>query len=240
MAPNPAYTRLPPSSLECPLDSIPEKLEEETFERTRPMSRTVTVAYYILTLVCGILIGIAISTASRPLVGSISKALEKIQAPPIQEVIHVNPGFVISPETGEAKCGNNWREAKRLGCHFDVMASRWYSDSCFNGEVLDQMLKEVDFEWYADPQHTQKVPKEVALSGEFDELYPLHDYHIMHCLYLWRRLHSALIEHRHLDDDVYSYGHTLHCTRLIMNWHKKKNTTTIATSGIPFCRNDPL
>ncbi|KAH8811324.1 hypothetical protein F5884DRAFT_749713 [Xylogone sp. PMI_703] len=235
------YTQLP-SSAEALEDVELEKQEwdEDLIQTQRPERRSWLT--YFLVLLCGILLGVIIPTASRPLINSISRVIEKShkEAPQVQHSVGVDTGFVISPETGEAKCGNSWQDAKRLGCHFDIMASRWYSDECYNGEVLSEMLKEVDFEWYADPQHTQPVSKDLALSGEFDELWPLYDYHIMHCLYLWRRLHSAVIGHRQLDDDVYSYGHTVHCTRLIMNWHKEKNTTTIQTSGIPFCRNDPL
>ena len=47
----------------------------------------------------------------------------------------------------DSRCGNNSREAEAAGCHFDVMASRWYSTECFNGDVLDQMLQEVSFDW---------------------------------------------------------------------------------------------
>jgi hypothetical protein len=133
----------------------------------------------------------------------------------------------------EAKCGNNWQEAKALGCHFDVMASRWYSHECFNGEVLSQMMTEVDFKWFWDKNHTLPVEKDIVVKGEFEKVYPLYDFSIMHCLYLWRRLHSALFGHRQLDNDVYSYGYTLHCTRLIMGWKQEKATNTIATSGIP-------
>ena len=238
MASNHTYAQLP-SNTESGDATTLENLEWENLDRKRLAANSRLL--HLFTLLCGIGIGIIISTVSKPIVGSISQAMEKVQSiPKTQHQVSVDAGFILNPETGEAKCGNSWQDAKSLGCHFDVMASRWYSDDCFNRAILEQMLEEVDFEWYADPQHTQKVSKEVALSGEFDEVFPLHDYHIMHCLYLWRRLHSALVQHRQLDDDVYSYEHTLHCTRLIMGWHKEKNTTTIATSGIPYCRNEPL
>jgi hypothetical protein len=245
MAPEQAYTQLRLSS-EAAESPIFEKSEWESLEgkksRRKCLRKTIP---YALTFLCGILLGIAFSAASKPVITSISQHFEKTApAPspkpaPIHE-ISVNEGFVISPKTGEAKCGNNWQDAKRLGCHFDVMASRWYSHDCYNGAVLEQMMTEVDFEWFYDPEHTKPAPRDLVVKGEFDEVYPLYDYHIIHCLYLWRRLHSALVEHRHLDDDVYSYGHTLHCTRLTMGWKAEKNTTTIATSGIPFCRNESL
>jgi hypothetical protein len=45
------------------------------------------------------------------------------------------------------ECGINSHEAEAAGCNFDIMASSWYSDECFNQQVLDQMLQEVSFDW---------------------------------------------------------------------------------------------
>ncbi|RAH69957.1 uncharacterized protein BO66DRAFT_294666, partial [Aspergillus aculeatinus CBS 121060] len=194
-------------------------------------------------LLLGLVLGVVLATAIHPLTVPqlLTTALTHLAHPSASpSAVPVTGGFVFDAETGEAKCGTHWTEAKRLGCHFDVMASRWYSPDCFNRGVLDQMLTEVDFRWYADREHTQEVARERVLAGEFDAVYPDNDYHIMHCLYLWRRLHSAVLEHRFLDDDVYSYGHTLHCTRLIMRWPRGLNTTTVATAGIPYCRATPL
>lgn len=235
------YTKLPVKDGYDETSEVEElKWATESLQEQKP--RNYLRLPCLLAFLAGIAIGVVLTVVSKSLIESISGAIHKShqESKMIPQVVSVDSGFVISPQTGEAKCGNNWQDAKRLGCHFDMMASRWYSHDCYNGEVLEEMLQEVDFEWYADPQHTRRVSTELALSGEFDALWPLHDYHIMHCLYLWRRLHSAVIDHRQLDDDVYSYGHTVHCTRLIMNWHEGKNTTTIATSGIPYCRNEPL
>ncbi|GLA05331.1 hypothetical protein AnigIFM60653_005810 [Aspergillus niger] len=207
----------------------------------RGISIRALVSTILASLLLGLLVGIALTTAIHPLTvpqvltSALSHAFTS--SPP---AVPVAGGFVFDAQTGEAKCGTHWTEAKRLGCHFDVMASRWYSPDCFNQGVLNQMLTEVDFRWYADREHTQEVARERVLAGEFEAVYPDNDYHIMHCLYLWRRLHSAVLEHRFLDDDVYSYEHTLHCTRLIMQWPRGLNSTTIATSGIPYCRATPM
>ncbi|KAI2828901.1 hypothetical protein CBS133816_5133 [Aspergillus niger] len=207
----------------------------------RGISIRALVSTILASLLLGLLVGIALTTAIHPLTvpqvltSALSHAFTS--SPP---AVPVAGGFVFDAQTGEAKCGTHWTEAKRLGCHFDVMASRWYSPDCFNQGVLDEMLTEVDFRWYADREHTQEVAREQVLAGEFEAVYPDNDYHIMHCLYLWRRLHSAVLEHRFLDDDVYSYEHTLHCTRLIMQWPRGLNSTTIATSGIPYCRATPM
>ena len=60
-----------------------------------------------------------------------------------------------------------------------MLAGRWYSEECGSFDVLDTMLEEVHFEWFADENHSVPVSQEVAYAGEYDWLYPLHDYHIL-------------------------------------------------------------
>jgi hypothetical protein len=184
----------------------------------------------------GILIGVALSTIPTPLL----RALSSIRWKGGYRVVHLVNGV----EMEGTKCGNSWEEAKQMGCHYDIMASRWYSSECFDGEVLEEMLSEpqANFTWYADREHTQPVSTELALSGEFQKLYPLFDFHYVHCLYLWRKLHYSVLHNQPLDEDLLAYGHTLHCTRMIMGWNERNETMdhTGASAGIPFCRRNPL
>ena len=199
---------------------------------------------HILAFVCGLLIGILGTFASPLIISSISRAFEKAHpnaqlAQPIEAVDVNDIGFGNGPRPFDPVCGNDRHEAKRAGCHFDLLATRWYADDCYHPDVLEEMLQEVDFLLFLDPERTKPAPREVALSGDWDLLWPLYDFHIMHCLYQWRRLHLAVIEHRSIDDDVYSYEHTLHCTRMLINWPNEirygKNTTTIINSGVSYC-----
>lgn len=104
------------------------------------------------------------------------------------------------------------------------------------------ILHRVD--WYEDQNHTKLVSPDVALSGEFDRLWPLThvglDYHILHCLYLWRQLHAAVVKHRHVDLDLYSYEHTVHCTSVILDTENYPNLITLIDSGVQYWRNVPL
>ncbi|KAK5655855.1 hypothetical protein OQA88_5394 [Cercophora sp. LCS_1] len=145
------------------------------------------------------------------------------------------------------KCGDNWQEAKALGCKWDVMASRWYAPECFDQDVVDDMLAEPqvnwNFTWYADKEHTIVVPSEKVFSGEFDKVYPNNLFHIKHCLHLWRKLHHSVVTGRPLDEDILDYEHTTHCTRMIMDWMDpdfKRHSVTSASTGTPFCRSAPL
>jgi hypothetical protein len=115
----------------------------------------------------------------------------------------------------------------------------WHPTECFHKDIMEEFLTEVEFDWYLDANYTDLVSIETARRGDHDILYPLHNYHILHCLYQFRRLHMAIIEHRQIDEDVFSYDHTLHCTKMIMQWPREimygKNTTTMSRSGVVHC-----
>jgi len=242
MAPAHVYSHLSASSdVESDLQS--EKIE---FDNHMPPKSTIKAKFlYASTFLSGILVGIALS-ALEPLAWSKAPAIERVNI--VDTETFRNGTHVIvnidGVEVEGTQCGDTWEDAKRLGCHYDVMTSRWYSTECFDEEVLVDFLAEplVNYTWYADRNHTQQVPEQVALSGEFDKLFPLYDYHIAHCLYLWRRLHHAVVTTRPLDDDLLSYEHTIHCTRMILAWRSpyEKMTLTIAHTGLPFCRERPL
>ena len=148
-------------------------------------------------------------------------------------------------EVTGTQCGSTWQEAKALGCHYDIIASAWYAPDCFDGQVLDHMLAEpsVNFTWYADRAHTIVFPTETVLKGEFDIVYPDNIFHVKHCLHLWRKLHHAVVTGRSVDEDILDYGHTLHCTVLIMEWITpgfEKHSITRSRPGRPFCRASKL
>jgi hypothetical protein len=149
--------------------------------------------------------------------------------------------FLKVPLSYDPVCGKDRHEAKAAGCHYDLLATRWYNDDCYYPDVMEEFFNEIGFEtFFLDPKFAEPVSNEMAMSGDWDLLWPAHqDYHIMHCLYQWRRFHRAVLEHRPIDDDVFGYGHTLHCTRMIMEWPNSikygKNTTTIIDSRVSYC-----
>ncbi|KAH8668239.1 hypothetical protein BGZ60DRAFT_528567 [Tricladium varicosporioides] len=210
----------------------------------RRLGRTPRLSY-VLIFICGIFVGVVGSFAFPPLVYTIFNALQKAHqtqslARP-EKAIDVN-GDPIStgPRDYDPICGSNRHEAKAAGCIFDLLATRWYTPECYHREVLGEMLLEIDFDLWLDPEKTQQAPHDMAFAGDWDYLWPTPDFHIIHCIYQWRRLHRAMLEHRAIDDDVFSYDHTLHCTRMLLNWPNDikygKNTTTIIDSRVSYCK----
>lgn len=220
-----------------PLDS-PEPSTYGPHRRYGKMHRALCIgAVGLAVFTAGLVVGICLPSGVRASLWSATQPTARPSA--------VSWKVIQGVRTEGTQCGASWQEARALGCHFDVMASRWYSDECFDGGVLETMLAEpqVNITWYADREHTAVVPREKVLAGEFEKVYPDGMYHIQHCLYLWRRLHHAVVKNKPIDEDLLAYGHTMHCTRMIMKWMDpafERNSISTATSGTPFCRRNPL
>lgn len=86
---------------------------------------------------------------------------------------------------------------------------RWGHPRCFDQETLDAMMAEpqVNFTWYVDREHREEFPPDKAIRGairgEFDKIWPHNNFHIKHYLYLWQRLHHAIIKNIPIDDDLF-------------------------------------
>jgi hypothetical protein len=240
------YAPLPTiTGLEAHEGGQDEKVEWDDLEVDHARLKRVYRVSYILIFTCGLFAGIVGSFAFPPLVYTISTALQKahqnksLDRP--EKAVDINGKPIESgPRDYDPVCGSNRHEAKAAGCIFDLLATRWYTPECYNQEVLGEMLLEIDFNVWLDSEKTQQAPQDVAFAGDWDFLWPTPDFHILHCIYQWRRLHRAMLEHRAIDDDVFSYDHTLHCTRMLLNWPNEirqgKNTTTIINSKVSYCK----
>jgi hypothetical protein len=192
-----------------------------------------------LAFICGLLFGILLTF------GITKSALfsKKLQVP-MRNGYHVTK--IVNGEVIQGlQCGDSWQEAKALGCIYDIIASRWYAPECFDKESFDAMKQEpgTNWTWYSDKEHTIQVPTEMAEKGEWNELlYPLPNFHKIHCLYLWRKMHHALLNNLPLDDDLMEEDHTIHCTKNLLTWADPRvhEVASVAHAGRPFCRINSL
>ncbi|XHG07810.1 hypothetical protein AWENTII_010941 [Aspergillus wentii] len=122
------------------------------------------------------------------------------------------PGLMKSP------CGNTSAQAHTAGCHFDIITFCWLPDRCYDAELSSSFDDLVDWKWYLDRNKTQPVPKEEALRGELDGLYVSWEYHVQHCVYMWQKMHRALLGpgKEAIDTYIAPYTHTQHCGEMLL------------------------
>jgi len=117
-------------------------------------------------------------------------------------------------------CGSSPDEARRLGCHFDVMSFSWLPPQCFDRELVDDFLARKQWSYYQIPiSHNveNEVPMANVSTGEIDHLFVTWEFHQVHCAYMVRKLHRALSSKRPLDGYIDNLAHTEHCTEVMMD-----------------------
>ncbi|KAJ5163604.1 uncharacterized protein N7500_005434 [Penicillium coprophilum] len=125
---------------------------------------------------------------------------------------HAMTGLMKSP------CGNTPAEAKARNCHFDIITFCWLPHRCYDEELSKSFEELVDWKWYLDRNKTQPVPKTDALQGELDGLYVSWEYHVQHCVYMWQKMHRALLGpgKKAIDTYISPYSHTEHCGKMLL------------------------
>lgn len=219
------YTKVCPDEkfVPNPAQNFPED-EEDAPERLEKCRYTAFWAKHTLILIFGIIIGLGLSMTITTSIAHSHNHIAQFSS------IENSGGSILG------SCGSSPEEALDLGCHYDMMSSTWDWPECHDHELLQEMVAEQNLTWYLDKKHTQAISQDIAYSGNFTRLYPLMDFHISHCVYMWRKMHKAVLLQAPLDEELWSYEHTLHCSRLIMDWHKPRKTISRSMPGYPVCR----
>jgi hypothetical protein len=137
----------------------------------------------------------------------------------------------------KAPCGTSIAEAKALGCHFDIITFCWLPDRCHDPELSKNFDHLSQWQWYRDHNLTQRVSKDEALTGELDGLYVSWEYHIEHCVYMWMKMHRALLGKgkRAVDGYIGPYSHTLHCGKMLLSRFELTDFNTRIRVKFPDC-----
>jgi hypothetical protein len=116
-------------------------------------------------------------------------------------------------------CGNSVDEALATECHFDIMSFCWLPSPCYDGELSNEFQSLREWSWYLDANGTKPVTREAALNGTYQNLYVSNEYHLLHCTYMWRKLHRAVLGagKAAIDSYIGNYAHTAHCETMIAN-----------------------
>lgn len=113
-------------------------------------------------------------------------------------------------------CGSSPQHALHESCHFDVMSFSWLPEQCFDEDLINEFELIQDWHWYADAEGTKEVPKSQVLLGEAEGLFVSFAYHQAHCVFMWKKLHRAVENHRPIDGYIGNYSHTSHCSGILL------------------------
>jgi hypothetical protein len=140
------------------------------------------------------------------------------------------------PSSGpKCYCGNSAEEARSLGCKYVPMSAAWLPVHC-QDDYLDKEFNDLgpnpDHSWtyYTDYERSSTIDLDTIsnFAGSTTRFYNDWEWHVMHCMFYWRKLHRAQFSGVTLEPKFNTDAHISHCTRLILS----RNVTSTTVSGV--------
>ncbi|KAM0542054.1 hypothetical protein ACHAPJ_012980 [Fusarium lateritium] len=127
------------------------------------------------------------------------------------------------PETGlplswsHGDCGNSPEDAKERDCRYSVVLHAWLPQSCLtesDAEDAEDLYK--DRNWHYTAASGHNLTMEELGAGDYVYFVTAFDWHVTHCMYVWKRLHRIMLDPtQELDSYTANYHHTNHCVKMI-------------------------
>jgi len=136
---------------------------------------------------------------------------------------------------GSQSCGTNRNEALSHNCTFDPMSFSWLPPACYDDALTAEFLSLKPWRWTTDRTGTDPVLLEKVLAGDHANLYVSWEYHLLHCTYMWRKLHRAALGSGMVDSYIGNYNHTSHCEMMLLQEGDKEDINTVIRTKFVDC-----
>lgn len=126
-----------------------------------------------------------------------------------------NTGLPLSWSHGD--CGNSPEDAKERRCQYSIVLHSWLPKGCLT-EADEQDAKDMykDRNWPYETAAGQNLTMEELGAGDYGHFTTTFDWHVTHCMYVWKRLHRIMLDpSQELDSYTANYHHTSHCVKMI-------------------------
>jgi len=195
----------------------PSTLKRWSWGQQSFIIRTLVIAVYTILIagICSAIVEYRHSDGSTAVAQSTSTPAAQVEKPDEQAKVEAAvPQVTNAPDTGLSQiqhCGSNYKEARELGCVYDVMMQLWMPAACYDGVLSERFLNEGNWTWWTDPENGITMPDEQMRKGEHTVAFMLMDYHKMHCIFAMEKLVRALRNQWNLIPELVSYDHIVHC-----------------------------
>lgn len=186
----------------------------------------------IAKLFLAVLLGIAITQFTHVVVHYIKKNAAA-------HALWADMGTLNLPSSQTMTCGDSPATAAAAGCHFDPISFSWLPPQCYDAPNTAEFLSwnwtfydsEGDATPGTAPEHVpHAVSYDVAVSGHLPELMVTEEYHLVHCIFTWRKMHRALNTDSKgwapesvgafMDSYTRKWKHSHHCTDTLLTFVK--------------------
>lgn len=114
-------------------------------------------------------------------------------------------------------CGNSPDEAKARDCIYSIVLHSWLPKSCLTHEdEQDAVDMYHDRHWPYETAAGKNLTMDELALGDYGHFTTTFDWHVVHCMYVWKRLHRTILDPaQELDSYTANYHHTSHCVKMI-------------------------
>lgn len=146
---------------------------------------------------------------------SFTKAAPNRNIPPFIEGNDERTGLPLSWYNGD--CGSTTEEAIALDCRFSIVLHAWLPENCLtDADVEDEELMYEGRDWPYELDNGTSLTKDELRSGDFHHFTTTFDWHVTHCMYVWKRVHRVMLDaDQMLDSYTANFHHTNHCVKMI-------------------------
>jgi hypothetical protein len=126
-----------------------------------------------------------------------------------------NTGLPLSWSHGD--CGNSPEDAMARGCRYSIVLHSWLPESCLTeADAEDAKDMYNDRHWPYEITSGRNLSMQELGAGDYGHFTTTFDWHVTHCMYVWKRLHRILLDPtQELDSYTANYHHTSHCVKMI-------------------------
>lgn len=116
------------------------------------------------------------------------------------------------------ECGSTPEEAKSRSCVYSFVIHAWLPERCLDeDDRKDDELMYKNKSWTFDEDNNgTAILLDELRRGELESFYTSNDWHVTHCMYVWKRGHRAMLNpEKEVDAYTASLHHTEHCAKMI-------------------------
>lgn len=190
------------------VDDVSSDYSEE-FQRPPPRQRPWA------SLLTAFLLGLLAMGASMTLYSILTPDSHARIIPQAADGTDPKTGLPLAWSNGD--CGNSPEEAKARDCQYSIVLHSWLPKSCLteaDEEDAQDMYK--DRHWPYEIASGRNLTMDDLALGDYGHFTTTFDWHVTHCMYVWKRLHRIMLDPtQELDSYTANYHHTSHCVKMI-------------------------
>jgi hypothetical protein len=108
-------------------------------------------------------------------------------------------------------CGNSPTEARKRGCHFELITLSWVAHDCHDHELVERYSRNHTWQWYHHETAMTPMEDRVVKSGELHEVWTTSDYREALCSYALEKLQRDVVQEWPRDGAVLDTALTSTC-----------------------------